>query len=65
MKQVNLPIIVPKGDFCWRYDGTKMICHHFSNEGGHSACGFDFDISKETKEGVHKPQACLDLFTSD
>ena len=56
---VLYPITVPDGRYCWKY--PRSSCEHFDNEGGHSTCDLDFDIGKNTKEGVLKAKECMEL----
>ena len=56
---VSYPITVPDGKYCWQY--PHSACEHFDNEGGHSTCGLDFDIGKETNKGILKAKECMEL----
>ena len=58
-------ITVPKGNFCFKFNGDN-ICEHFNNEGGYGECDiFHVNIKSQldsvSSEGDLKFQECLDL----
>lgn len=59
---VSLPIVVPSGKYCWRYDGNGGPCVHFDNEVYYPGeCTlFKRDLSNN-KDGVVKLEKCLSL----
>ena len=63
---VLYPITVPAGKFCWDHrelmEGEiREMCEHFSNEGGHPTCDFQFGSIESTGEGYLKPKSCSKL----
>lgn len=56
-KQVNLPITVPVGVFCWN-SAVQALCDHFDNEGGHATCALSFRGQKYCPDGVLKAPTC-------
>jgi len=59
-----MPIIVPKGKYCWMYTAWVdkhggIICEHFDNEGGHPYCELLDGSLRTNKYGVLKCQKCL------
>jgi hypothetical protein len=58
---VLLPIIVPKGKFCWNFS-SGAICENFDNYEGNN-CKFFGWLSKTNDDGVKKHDGCLLLKT--
>jgi hypothetical protein len=61
MKQVNLPIIVPSGSYCWKFSGEEGICPHFDNGAAPAACMHGFWQQVQKAEGVLKDPRCASL----
>ena len=59
-KTVNYPIEVPRGDYCWCWDGTRL-CQFFDNEGGHVSCELGFYNSERDVNGIIKAANCFIL----
>ena len=59
-KLVCMPVQVPMGSHCFRYDGYD-ICSQFSNEGGCARCELRLGPLNEDKDGVLKSGKCLQL----
>jgi hypothetical protein len=41
MKKVLMPIIVPKGNFCF-FENNDQVCNHFSIQNNLPTCGLGF-----------------------
>jgi len=61
-KEVNLPIQVPKGDYCWDID-NNAICGYLEISGGNPRCSIaiSYFLKYDDNGSVLKPDKCEDL----
>ena len=55
-----LSIKVPKGEYCFCFDGTA-VCRQFDNEGGDSRCLLFDEMLSEDENGAYKLLSCRSL----